>query len=82
LRGAVTCREGGKESDREESIDGFHGDGAFRFVALEKLVRKCGTPIGASDIGAMRANSYLNAGWGCGPEPSIPKEKLKTGTLN
>jgi hypothetical protein len=36
LREAVTCREGGKESDREESIDGFHRDRAFLLLLFKE----------------------------------------------
>jgi hypothetical protein len=61
LREAVACREGGKESDREESIDGFHRDGFFLFVALKEARPENRDPVGASDIGATRADSYVKS---------------------
>ena len=37
-------------------------------------------PVRASDIGATRADSYVETqARGCGSEPSILKEKLKNG---
>jgi hypothetical protein len=63
LRVAVTCREDGKESDREDWVDAFHGDGAFRFIALKKEARpEPWRPVGASDIGATRADSLCEDG--------------------
>jgi hypothetical protein len=78
LREAVACREGGEKSDREESIDGFHRDGAFLFVALKEARPENRDPVGASDIGAMRADSYVKSeARGCGSEPSILKRVEK-----
>jgi hypothetical protein len=82
LREAVTCREGGKKSDREESIDGFHRDGAFRFVALKEARPENRDPVGASDIGTTRADSYVKTETrGRGSAASILKETLKNGNV-
>jgi hypothetical protein len=62
LREAITCREDGKESDREDWVDAFHRDGAFRFVALKEARPEPQRPVRASDIGAMRADSLCEVG--------------------
>jgi hypothetical protein len=57
---------------------GFMETESFYLMQLKEARPEPRRPVGASDIGATRADSYMeNAGWGLGPEPSILKEKLK-----